>query len=200
MQDLESDDTPFELPPVADLLEDASPAERETLASLVPRFYEELRQLARFRLRDERHAHTLNTTALVNEACLRLLENRKVPIENKNHFFYLAGRTMRHLLVEHARHRHAAKRGGKQVDLPLDEAFDLAGEATVDMDQLLSLYKALSELAVRDRRQAQIVELRFFAGMTNEEVAKLLDLTSRTIRREWSVAKLWLGRALEGNT
>ncbi|MDJ0840755.1 MAG: ECF-type sigma factor [Acidobacteriota bacterium] len=200
MLETQTHDRAEELPFTADILEEVDPADRETLSALLPRFYDELRQIAHAKLRNERRAHTLNTTALVNEVCLRLLENKQQRIDNKRHFFFLAGRAMRHLLVEHARRRNAGKRGGNQDNLPLDEAFELPADVTLDIDRLLNLDKALTALARRDRRQAHIVELKYFAGMTNEEVAKLLNLTERTISREWRIAKLFLGRALGEKT
>ncbi|MDJ0836316.1 MAG: ECF-type sigma factor [Acidobacteriota bacterium] len=170
----------------------------ESLESILPKAYDELRRVASRQLRGQRHV-TLQTTALVNEACVRLMESRGLDIKNRRQFFYWAARTMRHLLVERARRRGAVKRGGNQAHVPIDEMIQLADGATLPLARILPLNQALKRLEKRDPRQCRIVELRFFAGMTTEEVCGVLDISERTMRREWAMAKRWLARELSSD-
>jgi len=169
--------------------------EQETLASILPKAYEELRRVASRQLRYQRGV-TFQTTALVNEACLRLMESNTLDIRNRRQFFYWAARTMRHLLVERARRRGAAKRGGELNHVSIDETIQLADGSTLSLNRILPLNQAMERLEKRDQRQCRIVELRFFAGMNTEEVCEILGISERTMRREWSLAKRWLAREL----
>lgn len=178
-------------------LPEHSQEEHETLESLLPSAYEELRKVASRQLRGQRNP-TLQTTALVNEACLRLMESRNLDIRNRRQFFYWAARTMRHLLVERARRRSAQKRGGDQHHVAIDETIQLADGNALPLAKLIPLNQALERLEQRDPRQARIVEMRFFGGMTTDEVCDVLEISERTMRREWSMAKRWLARELGG--
>ncbi len=167
----------------------------EALDELIPIVYAELRQLARHQLRGERPDHSLQPTALTHEAFLRLFGTRQVSWQNRAHFFAVASQLMRRILVEHARKRGAAKRGGLVTRVALDEANAPAESPDVDV---IALHEALSELEKIDPRQSRIVELKYFGGLNNEETAEVLSLSLATVKRDWSVAKLWLRRALEG--
>jgi RNA polymerase sigma factor (TIGR02999 family) len=156
---------------------------------LLPLVYDELRRIARRQLRRERAGHTLSTTALVHEAYLKLVDQTRVPYEDRAHFFGIASRAMRQVLVSHARKYRTAKRGGEWRRVPLDEA-----EISVEerADTLLALDEALTRLAAMSERLARVVECRFFGGMTEAETAAALGVTERTIRRDWTKARLWL--------
>jgi RNA polymerase sigma factor (TIGR02999 family) len=159
-------------------------------AELVPLVYQELRRLAAHYMRSERSPHTLQATALVHEAYIRLVGDAGIEWQNRAHFFGVAAQVMRRILVDHARQRDAAKRGGPGVrKISLDHALVVADEATW---QILELDQALDRLAAWDHRQCRIVELRFFAGMNVEETAEALSISPTTVKREWSLAKAWL--------
>jgi len=160
---------------------------------LVPLVYDELRRTARRYMRGERADHTLQPTALVHEAYLRLIRQQEVDWQNRAHFFGVAAQLMRHILVDHARAHKAEKRGGHEPKLSLDEALACSEEKGAG---LLALDEALTRLNERDQRQGRIVELRFFGGLTEEEVAEVLGLSARTVKREWSVARAWLYKEL----
>ncbi len=162
---------------------------------LLPLVYDELRFLARQRLREERVNHTLNATALVHEAYLRLAGGDAVAWENRAHFFGAAARAMRRVLIDHARRRGRAKRGGEQRQIPLS-VVDLMTDPV--RDDVLAIDQAVEKLAARDPRMAEIVQLRFYAGLSVEETASALGLSDRTVRREWNLARAWLTRELEG--
>lgn len=152
--------------------------------------YEALRRLAANYLRDERPGHTLQPTALVHEAFIRLLEQNKIPWSNEEHFTALAARAMRRILINYAIARTRQKRGGPAiVRLPLDEALDFCVERNLNLG---AVDDALEQLQLIDERQARIVELRFFAGLTNEEIAAALDVSLATVKRDWTTAKIWL--------
>src|SRR4051794_40172132 len=157
----------------------------------------ELRKLAAGYLRHERRGQTLQPTAVVNEAYMRLLPQRRVSWANRAHFFGIAAKMMRRVLVDHARRRPAAKRGAGPA-----EPVSISGVATppreADVVDVLALHTALSDLTELDPRQARIVEMRFFAGLTVDEVAEVLDISPATVKREWATAKLWLRRAMQG--
>jgi RNA polymerase sigma factor (TIGR02999 family) len=161
---------------------------------LAPRIYPELRKLAGRCLRGERPGHTLQPTALVNEVYLRLLAGRNVDWQNRSHFFAVASRVMRRILVDHARERNAAKRGGGFARLELDEVIDLSHEQS---DLVLALHDCLERLARLDARQAQIVEMRFFGGLTEDEIALVLRISTRTVKRDWLMARAWLHAELQ---
>jgi RNA polymerase sigma factor (TIGR02999 family) len=164
------------------------------LDELFPIVYDELRRLARNYLRLERTGHTLQPTALVHEAYLRLIDQRSVSWQNRGQFFGLAAQMMRRILVNHAVARHAAKRGGHAQRVPLDEAIDVLEARQVDVVALDAALKALEAL---DARQSQIVELRFFGGLTVDETADVVGISPASVKREWAAAKLWLLREID---
>lgn len=165
----------------------------DALDRLVPLIYKELHRLARHCMRGERPGHTLETTELVNEAYMRLVDWKSVRWQNRAHFFGVAAQTMRRVLVDFARVRRTAKRGGGEVAVSLSEAADVSVERSED---LIALDEALKRLTVIDERKGQIVELRFFGGMSVDETAVVLGVSSRTVMREWSMAQAWLHREL----
>ena len=171
------------------LLVDWSNGREEALGELLPVVYGELRRVARRSLRRERANHTLSGTALVNEVYLQLVDQAAVQWQNRAHFFGIAANLMRQILVQHARRHQTAKRGGGQYLLALDEDAVVTPERPVD---LVALDEALSHLAERDERKSRIVELRFFGGLSTEETAEVLDISPRTVKREWRLAKAWL--------
>jgi RNA polymerase sigma factor (TIGR02999 family) len=174
---------------VTQLLIAWSSGHEEALTGLMPLVYDELRRLANHYLRRERPDHTLQPTALVHEAYLRLVDQPGVTWQNRAHFFGIAANLMRQVLVNHALSHKAAKRGGAEVKLPLDEAVSVTKQQDVD---LVALDEALSRLAVLDPQQSRIVELRFFGGLTIEEAAEVLRISPATVKREWTTAKAWL--------
>jgi RNA polymerase sigma factor (TIGR02999 family) len=178
---------------VTRLLLQWSSGQEQALERLVPQIHGELRKLAASYLRKERPDHTLQPTALVNEAFLKLIDQRSVKWQNRAHFFGIAAQAMRRILVDHARARLAGKRGGDMHKVPLD-AGNLVGPA-VDID-LLALDEALTRLAALDPQQSRIVELRFFGGLTMEETAEVMRISPATIGREWRIAKAWLSAEL----
>jgi RNA polymerase sigma factor (TIGR02999 family) len=163
--------------------------------ALMERVHGELRRLAASYLRRERRGHTLQPTAVVHEAYLRLLPQRPVHWENRAHFFGIAARMMRRVLVDHARRRRAAKRDGPSTG-PLTISRIPARAPAVDPVDVLDLHEALNELARLDPRQADIVEKRYFAGLTVEEIASVMEISPATVKREWLTAKVWLGHRL----
>jgi len=176
---------------VTELLALWSKGDGDAREKLLPVVYNELRILARKCLGGQRHDQTLQSTALVHEAYLRLVNVNEVQWADRAHFFAVAAQMMRRILVDHARARHAAKRGGGQVTLMLDDAVALPKQRNVD---LLALDAALTELAELDARQSQIVELRFFAGLSIEDTARVLAISPATVKREWATARAWLRR------
>jgi RNA polymerase sigma factor (TIGR02999 family) len=178
---------------VTQLLVRWSKGDREALDALTPLVYDELRRLARVYLRHERPGHTLEGTALVHEAYMRLVDQREVQWRSRNQFFAIAASLIRRILVDHARARLAAKRGGLAVKLSLDEALAAAEQQDVD---LIGLSDALKVLAETDEQQARIVELRYFAGLTIEETAEVVGVSAATVKRDWLVAKAFLRREM----
>lgn len=156
---------------------------------LMPLVYGELRRLAARYLRRERVNHTLQPTALVNEAYLRLVDQQKVEWQNRAQFFGLAARLMRNILVDHARRHQAAKRGGQQFTVSLSRADRISQEAEID---LVALHETLERLAAHDQQKGRIVELRFFGGLTIEETAEVLEISHATVERDWKMARAWL--------
>ncbi len=178
---------------VTQLLAEWSGGNEAARDELLPLVYDELRRLARDYLRRERPDHTLQPTALVHEAYLRLAGQGAVNWQGRAHFFGIAARLMRQILINHAEGRQAAKRGGAAQQLSLGAADRLAGESAVD---LVALDEALKTLETLDPQQSRIVELRFFGGLTVEEIAEVLRVSPATIKREWSSARAWLRREL----
>ena len=160
---------------------------------LIPLVYDELRQIARRYLRRERPDHTLQTTALVHEAYLRLVDHKKAEWQTRVHFFAAAAQLMRHILVDYARSHCANKRGGDKCRVTFDEAIVTTREKGAD---LLALDEALDTLATLDPQQSRVVELRVFGGLTVEETAEAMEISPRTIKRDWSMAKAWLRRQI----
>jgi RNA polymerase sigma factor (TIGR02999 family) len=178
---------------VTQLLGDWSRGDQGALEKLFPLVQPELHRLAHHYMSRERAGHTLQTTAILNEAYLRLVENTQPPWQNRTHFVAAAAQLMRRIMVDHARERHSLKRGGGALRVTLDEA---AWVAETRSEELLALDEALEQLAAQDPRKSQIVELRYFGGLTVEETAEFLKLSPRTVEREWTMAKAWLYRAL----
>jgi len=171
------------------MLVQLSAGNREVEAQLIPQVYSELRRLADRYMRQERGNHTLQPTALVNEAYALLVQQPQVPWQSRALFFATASRLMRNILVDHARKRYAAKRGGVQRQITLSEAVLQAENRTIDV---LVLNEALDRLAQLDLRQARIVEHHFFGGLTFDEIAEVLSISERTVKRDWSMARAWL--------
>ena len=180
---------------VTQLLGEWSNGDEGALGKLFPLVHPELHRLAHHYMSRERAGHTLQTTALLDEAYLLLADPTKPSWRNRTHFVAAAAQLMRRIMVDHARERHALKRGGGPLKVTLDEA---AAVTETRSDELLALDEALEGLAVLDPRKSQIVELRYFGGLTIEETAEFLKLSQRTVEREWNMAKAWLYRALSG--
>lgn len=176
------------------MLREWSEGKAESLESLLPLVYDELhKQAARF-LRRERPGHTLQTTALINEAYLKLIDRREVDWQSRTHFFAVAAQAMRRILIDHARAKHREKRGGREIRLSLEEAtLVVTREKGVD---LIALDEALSELAKHDAQQVRVVELRYFSGLSLEETAEALHVSRATVARDWEAARAWLHRKL----
>lgn len=181
--------------PVTELLVRWRSGDAQALEALIPLVYNELRALAHHYLRQERSTHTLQSTALVHEAYLRLAGHQPPTLQNRSHFFGIAARVMRQILVEHARAQSAAKRGGGATRIVLDDATNVASATDIDV---LRLDDALHELARMDERQSRIVELRFFTGLSIDETADVLGVSAATVSREWTTARAWLHRELSG--
>lgn len=178
--------------PVTDWLLAWRGGDSSALDQLVPVVMHELKRLARRHLRGERTNHSLQTTALVHEAYLRLVDLNRVQWQDRAHFFAMSARLMRQILVDHARTRQAQKRGGARVDATLDDDIPAAERGT----DLVALDDALQALASVDARKSRVVELRFFAGLTVEETASALDVSAETVARDWRFAKVWLLREM----
>lgn len=175
------------------LLKQLSDGNQDVLAELIPLVYDELRQLAAYHLRQERRNHTLQATALVHEAYLRLVDQHRVDWKNRSHFFGVAAHLMRRILLMHARKHHAAKRGGSVPTISLDDAVVFTREQSAD---LVALDELLTRLAELDSQQARVVELRFFGGLSVEETADLMEISTATVKRDWAMAKAWLAREM----
>lgn len=175
---------------VTRLLRELAQGNRDAEAALVPLVYNELRQIARRLMRGEAHRRTLQTTALVHEAYLRLTRSKSADWEGRTHFFAVAATVMRRVLVDHARARKSEKRGG---DIVVDgEPLSSPAAFNDDAEKIIALDAALERLGQLDERQCRIVEMRFFAGMTVEETAQALSISARTVKREWQMARAWL--------
>ena len=180
---------------VTELLHAWSDGDKTALDQLVPVVYDELRRQASRYLRREAAGHTLQTTALVNEAYLRLVDQKNIRWQNRAQFFGIAAQLMRRILVDHARAKHRAKRGGRDVRVTLDDAFAIAANQEID---LIALDAALDRLAQIDEQQSKVVEMRFFSGLNVEETAAALGVSPATVKRDWNVAKAWLYREMTG--
>ncbi|HEY0380119.1 MAG TPA: sigma-70 family RNA polymerase sigma factor [Pyrinomonadaceae bacterium] len=180
-------------PDVTGLLLEWRRGDRAALDRLTPLVYDELRRIAHRYMRNERDGHTLETTALVNEAYLRLANQQRVEWQDRAHFFAVTAQVMRHVLIDHARRRHYAKRGGAARQVPLEEAHALSNERAAE---LVALDEALDKLAQLDPRKARVVELRYFGGLSLEEAADALEVSVMTVRRDWRAARAWLYKAM----
>lgn len=178
---------------VSHLMEQWNSGDREALDKLMPLIYEELRKMARRYMRQQNPGHTLQTTALIHEAYLRMVKQKKKHFENRAHFFGVAAQAMRHILVDYARARHTAKRGGGARPISLEEAALVTPERAAE---LVAFDDALKELETLSKRQSRVVELRYFGGLSVEETATVLEVSSDTVMRDWGMAKTWLHRAL----
>jgi RNA polymerase sigma factor (TIGR02999 family) len=171
--------------------------DRQSVEALLPIVYQELRRLAASYLRRERAGQTLQPTALVHEAYLRLLKDKPGRWQNRSHFCAIAAHSMRQILIERARARTAQKRGGVRQRVTLDEGLLAGGVRSID---LIALDEALERLAALDPDQGRLVELRFFGGLTVEETAEAMQISPATVKRHWTIASAWLARELEGNS
>ena len=180
---------------ITEILRQWSNGKQEALDELMPLVYAELRRQATQYLRRERPNHTLQTTALINEAYLKLIDQRDVNWESRSHFFAIASQAMRRILVDYARTRNREKRGGAVENLPLEEALQIQAMEGRSVD-LIALDEALTRLAEIDEQQARVVELRYFADLSLEATAEALHISRATVARDWSVAKAWLFREL----
>lgn len=178
---------------VSQLLLDWSAGDQTALDKLIPLVYQELRRLAHYYMRQERGGHTLQTTALVNEAYMKLADYKKMRWQSRAHFFAIAAQVMRRILVEHARVRDSAKRGGGAQKLSLE---DTAVVSEGRSGEVIAINNALNELEAWDSRKGKIVELRFFGGLSIDETAVVLKISPTTVQREWRSAKAWLYRTL----
>jgi RNA polymerase sigma factor (TIGR02999 family) len=180
---------------VTQLLVQYQQGDAQALSRLFPIVYDELRRIAGGYMKRENPGHTLQATALVNEAYFRLVDQKAVVWQNRAHFFGVAAQIMRRILCDHARARHAEKRGGHAARLTLDDALGLGDSGTPD---LVELDDALKKLAEISERQAKVVEMRFFAGLSVEEAAEALGASPATIKRDWTFAKAWLAKEITG--
>jgi len=182
---------------VTEILQSWSSGDRDAEARLFPLVYEELKLLARSYLRKERGEHTLQPTALVNEAYLRLIDQTRVDWQNRSHFYGIAAQIMRRILIDHARAHASGKRGGAAQKISLDDATISVNQDATD---LLALDEALTRLAAIDPRKERVVELIYFAGLDQKEVAVVLEVAEKTVQRDWQMAKMWLLRELSAGT
>ncbi|MFT7670484.1 MAG: RNA polymerase sigma factor (TIGR02999 family) [Planctomycetota bacterium] len=181
---------------VSKMLERCRTGDAEALDQLLPLVYEDLRQRARLHLADERRAHTLQPTALVHEAYLNLVKQESRHWENRRHFLALAATAMRRVLLHHAEKRTAEKRGGGRKQITL---LDCTGTMEEPDENLIDLDESLTKLSLFDERAARVIELRFFGSLELEEIARILDISTRTAERDWRVARAWLAKDLESN-
>jgi RNA polymerase sigma factor (TIGR02999 family) len=179
---------------ITQLLVAWSEGDRAALDELVPRVHSELRRIARNYMRGERKRHTLQTTALINEAYVRLVDQKHVKWQNRAHFLAIASELMRRILVDYARRHQSHKRGAGAVQVTLSEAAEVSNQRTPD---LVALDEALTSLAEIDPRRSRVVELRFFGGLSIEETAEVLKVSDTTVERDWTIAKAWLHKTLK---
>ncbi|HKR23430.1 MAG TPA: sigma-70 family RNA polymerase sigma factor [Pyrinomonadaceae bacterium] len=189
-------DPPRQEHEITQLLAKWSDGNQAALDELYPLVYEELHRLARRYMSRERKGHTLQTTALINEAYVRLVDQRNVQWANRSHFFAISAQIMRRILIDHARRHGYAKRGGGARQVSLDETAAVIQE---NLSEFLRLDEALTSLAQLDPRRSQVVELRYFGGLNNEEIADVLKISENTVIRDWNMARAWLYRQLSGS-
>jgi RNA polymerase sigma-70 factor, ECF subfamily len=181
--------TQVQSPDLTELLRRVADGDKQAEDELMPLIYRELHRVASAHLRRERPGHTLQTTALVHEVYLKMTENRSAAWKDRAHFFNVASLIMRRILVDYTRRREAGKRGGKQVRLQFDDSLAISDQQSLLVTQVDCALERLEKL---NPRQAKVVELRFFAGLSEEEIAEVLGVTSRTVKRDWTVARAWL--------
>lgn len=181
---------------ITELLRSWQQGNAESGEEVVPLVYAELRRIARMRLSAERAGHTLQPTALVHEAWLRLMQQHGATWQNRSQFFAIAAQAMRRILVDHARRRHSHKRNPGETPMTLDNIEDIVASPVPD-EEMLALDAALDQLSGLDSRQARVVELRFFGGLSIEETAQILNLSPTTVKREWTTARAWLYREIQ---
>jgi RNA polymerase sigma-70 factor, ECF subfamily len=181
---------------ITQLLAEWSDGNQSALDELYPLVYDELHRLARRYMSRERKGHTLQTTALINEAYVRLVDQKNVHWANRSHFFAISAQIMRRILIDHARRHAYAKRGGGAQQVSLDEAVTVTSGVG---SELLRLDEALKTLAEMDSRRSQVVELRYFGGLNNEEIAGVLHVSENTVTRDWNMARAWLYQQLTGS-
>jgi len=181
---------------ITQLLFEWSSGNQAALDKLYPLVYDELHRIARRYMKRERKGHTLQTTALINEAYVRLVDQKHIRWENRTHFFAISARIMRRILIDHARHYARAKRGGGANRVSLDETAIVANDRAAE---LVQLDEALKNLADIDFRRAQVVELRYFGGLSNEEIGMVLRISANTVTRDWNMARAWLYQQLTGS-
>ena len=181
---------------ITQLLAEWREGNQSALDQLYPLVYDELHRLARRYMSRERKGHTLQTTALINEAYVRLVDQKNVQWANRSHFFAISAQIMRRILIDHARRHAYAKRGGGAQQVSLEEAATITPNASAD---LLRLDEALKSLAEMDARRSQVVELRYFGGLNNEEIAGVLHVSENTVTRDWNMARAWLYQQLTGS-
>lgn len=182
---------------LTELLGEWRAGDKAALDRLMPLVYDELRRIAHRYVQHERSGHTLQTSALVNEAYLRFAGQRKVDWQNRSHFFAVTAQVMRHILIDHARRRRYAKHGGEVRQVPIEDA---AAMSLQRASELIALEEALDELAKFDQRKSRVVELRYFGGLSLEETAEVLDISLMTVRRDWRAAKAWLYRRMNNDS
>ena len=185
---------------ITDMLRDWGAGDSEVSEELIRIVYKELRRRARHHLQRERANHTLQTTALINETYIKLVEQRAIQWENRSQFFGVAAEIMRRILVDHAKNRHRQKRGGMAENLPLERALTIAAPNDEKQIDVIALDEALNRLAMIDKQQVRIVELRYFSGLNVPDTAEILGISPATVKRDWAVAKAWLRRELDGAT
>ena len=188
-------DPPLQQHEITQLLEEWSSGNQTALDRLYPLVYDELRRLARQYMRREKQGHTLQTTALINEAYVRLVDQKDVHWANRSHFFAISAQIMRRILIDHARRNLYAKRGGGAQRVSLDDNATFADSAS----ELILLDEALRSLAELDPRRSQVVELRYFGGLNNVEIAGVLHISENTVTRDWNMARAWLYQQLSGS-
>jgi RNA polymerase sigma-70 factor (ECF subfamily) len=179
------------------LLVEWSAGDKAALGRLMPLVYDELRRIAHRYVQRERDGHTLQTSALVNEAYLRLAGQQNVDWQNRAHFFGVTAQMMRHILIDHARRRRYAKHGGEVRQIPIEDAAEMSQQRA---SELIALTEALDELAKLDQRKSRVVELRYFGGLSLEETAEALKISMMTVRRDWRAAKAWLYRRVKADS
>ncbi len=189
-------DPPRQEHEITQLLAEWSDGNQNALDDLYPLVYDELHRLARRYMSKERKGHTLQTTALINEAYVRMVDQRNVRWANRSHFFAISAQIMRRILIDHARRQAYAKRGGGARQVSLDET---AMVVQGDLSEFLRLDEALKSLAEMDPRRSQVVELKYFGGLNNDEIAEVLKISKNTVIRDWNMARAWLHRQLTGS-